>query len=127
MISGAVTRALTRADPPIQSRSDAITSPSQTHEIVMSSPDAISLQRLPTSIRENFEELSMDGVLSHVSPGVNPLPEDMEPLQQTDLDAAQQGTRMLSAHETLASLSPENREVFKGVVESLRADLDPND
>lgn len=97
------------------------------HEIVMSRPDAISLQRLPASVQENFEELSMDGVLGQVSPGADPLPERMEPLQQADVDAAQQGARMLSAHETLASLSPENREVFQGVVESLRADLDGNE
>jgi hypothetical protein len=68
----------------------------------------------------------MDKVLSHVSAGAEPLPKNMEPMQRTDIDAARQGARMLSAHETLASLSPENRELFQEVVESLRADLDPN-
>jgi CheY-like chemotaxis protein len=94
------------------------------HEVVMSHPDAVSLQRLPANIRQQFEELSMQGVLSHTSEEFDPLPEQMLPLQQADVDAARQGARMLSAHETLASLSPENREVFQGVVDSLRADLD---
>ena len=48
----------------------------------------------------------------------------MEPLQQIDEDVAEQGARMLSAHETLSSLSEENRELFLNVVESLRSDLD---
>jgi hypothetical protein len=48
----------------------------------------------------------------------------MEPLQNIELDAAEQGARMLSAHETLASLSEENRELFHDVVKSLRSDLD---
>jgi serine phosphatase RsbU (regulator of sigma subunit) len=94
------------------------------HEIVVSRPDAVNLQRLPDNIREMFDELSMDVVLNHAGSEYDPLPQDMQPLQRADADAAQQGARMLSAHETLASLSPENREVFQGVVESLRADLD---
>jgi serine phosphatase RsbU (regulator of sigma subunit)/ABC-type transporter Mla MlaB component len=94
------------------------------HEIVASRPDAVNLQRLPDKVRDMFEELSMGIVLDHAGTGIEPLPEDMLPLRRVDSDEAQQGARMLSAHETLASLSPENREVFQGVVESLRADLD---
>jgi hypothetical protein len=97
------------------------------HEIVNSRPDAVQLQRLPASIRTQFEELSMAIVLNHAGPETEPLPNDMEPLQRADVDAAGQGARMLSAHETLSSLSPDNREVFQGVVESLRADLDQNE
>jgi len=97
------------------------------HEIVTSRPDAISLQRLPRRIRELFDELSMDSVLSHVSADADPLPEHMEPLQRAEIDGTQQGARMLSAHETLASLSPQNREVFQGVIDSLRADLGRTD
>ncbi len=96
------------------------------HEIVISRPDAVYLQRMPTSIRELFEELSMSAVLSHESPSSAPLPDLMEPLPQREIDVAQQGARMLSAHEMLASLSPENREKFQGVVDSLRADPDRN-
>ena len=94
------------------------------HEIVMSRPDAVCLQRVPTSVQKLFEELSMDGVLSHLSTVNDLLPKDMQPLQRADVDLDKQGARMLSAHETLASLSPENRELFQGVVESLRTDLD---
>ncbi|MFV8817756.1 SpoIIE family protein phosphatase [Haliea sp. E17] len=94
------------------------------HEIVMSQPDAVSLQRLPDNIRESFEELSMDEVLKHANPAAVPLPDNMVPLRPVNSDPAGQGARILSAHETLASLSPQNREVFQGVVNSLRADLE---
>jgi len=87
----------------------------------------VNLQQLPSTLREMLEELSMDIVLDHVSTGKESLPETMQPLQRAAPDAVQQGARMLSAHETLASLSPENREVFQGVVESLRADLDQDE
>ena len=97
------------------------------HEIVMSRPDAVDLQHLPDKLRAMFEELSMEGVLSHASSEGVALPEDMQALHNTELDPAQQGARMLSAHEALASLSPENREMFQGVVDSLRTDLDTSD
>ena len=66
----------------------------------------------------------MEGVLSHMSLTSDPLPEDMESLQRGDVDPDRQGARILSAHETLASLSEENRDLFLDVVESLRDDLD---
>ncbi len=50
--------------------------------------------------------------------------QDMEPLQHAEVDVAQQGARMLSAHEARSSLREENRELFLDVVESLRSDLD---
>lgn len=93
------------------------------HEIVSLRPQAVFLQRMPAAIRELFEELSMAVVLRGERTGFTPLPEAMAPLQQRAVDAAEQGKRMLSAHETLASLSPENREKFRGVVDSLRAEL----
>lgn len=94
------------------------------HEVVMSSPDAVSLQRLPRRIREMFEELSMESVLKHVSRDAIPLPDQMKPLVRAEINGVQQGARMLSAHETLASLSARNREEFQGVVDSLRADIE---
>ena len=94
------------------------------NEIVMSRPDVVQLQRVPEKIRALFSELSMDGVLSHMSLVNDPLPQDMEPLQHAEVDVAQQGARMLSAHEALSSLSEENRELFLDVVESLRSDLE---
>ncbi|MCB1677719.1 MAG: SpoIIE family protein phosphatase [Halioglobus sp.] len=97
------------------------------HEMVTASPEAIALQRLPVNIRQNFEELSMDAVLSRLRADSDPLPRNMVPVQQSDVDAARQGARVLSAHEALASLSQENREMFQGVVESLRGDLDSSE
>lgn len=97
------------------------------HEIVMARPDVVKLQRVSGRIRALFEELSMDGVLSHTSLTADPLPEKMLPLQSANTDTAEHGKRMLSAHETLASLSPENREVFQHVLDSLRSDLDQAD
>ncbi len=94
------------------------------HEIVMSRPSAVNVQQMPESIRALFEELKMNGVLSHASPTGATLPEAMESLQQVQLEQARQGQRMLRAHEVLAALNPENREKFKGVVDALRADLD---
>lgn len=94
------------------------------HEIVMSRPDAVRLQRVPVKIRALFDELSMAGVLQHTSLVNEPLPADMEPLKRDEVDVATQGERMLKAHEILASLSEENSEQFRDVVESLRADLE---
>ncbi|MGD8418554.1 MAG: SpoIIE family protein phosphatase [Pseudomonadales bacterium] len=93
------------------------------HEIVSLRPDAVKLQRVSSRVRALFEELSMEGVLSHCTLVTEPLPAEMHTLEQANEEAEEQGERMLSAHETLASLSPENREVFRDVIESLRADL----
>lgn len=90
----------------------------------LAKPDAVRLQRVPTSIRALFEELSMDAVLNHATLVSEPLPEKMETLTRSSTDVAVQGERMLKAHEVLASLSDENREQFQDVVESLRSDLD---
>jgi hypothetical protein len=51
----------------------------------------------------------------------------MRTVNAKDLSPQQQGARILSAHETLAALSPENEEQFRTVVESLRVDLRSND
>jgi serine phosphatase RsbU (regulator of sigma subunit) len=93
------------------------------HEIVTAKPESVRLQRVTPPVRALFEELSMQGVLAHTSLTVEPLPEKMESLRRSDSDATTQGQRMLRAHEILASLSDENREQFREVVESLRDDL----
>jgi len=97
------------------------------HEIVSLRPDAVKVQRLPPRIRGLFEELSMEGVLNHCALVNDPLPAEMEAINQKNEEAADQGERILSAHETLASLSPQNREVFRNVIESLRSDLAAKD
>lgn len=94
------------------------------HEVVMSAPHAVRVQRVTPPLRALFEELDMQGVLDHTSLTLEPLPETMTPLKRTDADAEQQGQRMLRAHEILASLSDENREQFRDVVNSLREDLE---
>jgi serine phosphatase RsbU (regulator of sigma subunit)/anti-anti-sigma regulatory factor len=93
------------------------------HEIVTSHPDAVDLQGVSADVRKLFEELSMTSVLEHISSEDTPLPRDMAAIDAMNLSPQQQGARILSAHETLASLSVENREQFRAVVDSLRADL----
>jgi sigma-B regulation protein RsbU (phosphoserine phosphatase) len=93
------------------------------HEVVMSAPEAVRVQRVTPPVRALFEELDMQGVLNHTSLTFEPLPEKMTPLKRADTDAEQQGQRMLRAHEILASLSDENREQFRDVVDSLREEL----
>ncbi len=92
------------------------------HEIVMTRPEAVRLQRVQPSIRSLFEELSMQGVLAHTSITTTPLPEEMRPLTRAG-DEFEQQRRVLRAHEVLASLSDENREQFALVVDSLREEL----
>lgn len=94
------------------------------HEVAMSHPQAVRLQRVPPKIRALFEELDMSGVLALISVLADPLPEKMESLHRAEQDVGEQSRRVLRAHEILATLSDENQERFRGVVESLRADLD---
>ncbi len=94
------------------------------YEVVVSRPESVSIQHMPESIRALFDELSMSAVLDRASSGGGPLPDELEPLLEREIDSVLQGERMLTAHETLASLSPENRDKFQGVVDSLRTDLE---
>ncbi len=93
------------------------------YEITASHPEAVRLQRVPAKIRAQFEELDMYAVITHSSMITEDLPEHMEPLANSEHSEADHGQRMLRAHELLASLSSENQEQFRSVVESLRADL----
>ena len=93
------------------------------HEIVNAGPDTVDLQGASEEVRQLFEELSMRAVLAHIRDTAIPLPENMDPIDTASLTPQQQGARILGAHETLSSLSEENREQFRAVVDSLRADL----
>ena len=93
------------------------------HEIVTSHADAVDVQGVSAGVRKLFEELSMTSVLEHISSEERPLPAEMAAIDTINLSPQQQGARILSAHETLASLSMKNREQFRAVVNSLRADL----
>jgi phosphoserine phosphatase RsbU/P len=94
------------------------------HEIVTSNADAVDLQAVSADVRKLFDELSMTAVLEHISTSAAPLPGEMTVIDTIALSPEQQGARILSAHETLASLSEGNREQFRAVVDSLRVDLD---
>jgi serine phosphatase RsbU (regulator of sigma subunit)/ABC-type transporter Mla MlaB component len=93
------------------------------HEIVTSHQESVALQGVTESVRKLFEELSMTAVLDHIRDDREVLPEDMSLVATTSLSPRQQGERILSAHEILASLSEENEAQFRAVVDSLRSDL----
>ncbi len=93
------------------------------HEIVTANSDSVDLQGVSNTVRDMFEELSMRAVLDRIQPELRPLPASLAAIETASLTPRQQGARILSAHETLASLSDENREQFRAVVDSLRADL----
>ena len=89
------------------------------YEVVASAPDRIVVQSVPARIEASFRELSMKGVLEHISPTACSLPEGMQPVLRS-LDGEAERGRLLRAHEVLASLSDENREQFEDVVAMLR-------
>ncbi len=97
------------------------------HEIVTARPDAVTLQGVDKAVLGLFEELSMSTVLKHVRADHLELPGEMCIVHTASLTPHQQGARILSAHETLSSLSEGNRDQFRAVVDSLRADLSPAD
>ncbi|MEP4145995.1 MAG: SpoIIE family protein phosphatase [Halioglobus sp.] len=93
------------------------------HEIVTLHPESVNLQGVSTDVRKLFDELSMTSVLDHISTDALRLPSGMEAINAAILSPEQQGARILNAHETLSSLSTDNQEQFRAVVDSLRADL----
>ena len=74
-------------------------------------------------VRALFEELSMDRVLAGIREDVPAVPE-LYALSTRHDDAAAWRQRILRAHEALSGLSEHNREEFRGVVESLRGEID---
>ncbi len=93
------------------------------HEIVSRGAGAVRLQGVRPSVQQLFEELSMRIVLEHIHAAAAPLPAELRPLSQTHEDTERRQNRVLRAHEVLASLSDDNREQFRDVVESLREEL----
>lgn len=90
------------------------------HELV--SRHGVRLQGVQPSVRELFEELTMDRVLSHIQESET-LPE-MFPLAVRDDAESSDPHRILRAHEALAELSTRNREKFEQVVDALRSELE---
>jgi serine phosphatase RsbU (regulator of sigma subunit)/anti-anti-sigma regulatory factor len=96
------------------------------HEVVRAGRDSgvqVCLQGLSAPLRGLFEELSMRLVLGCLQETAAPLPDDLEPLAPSTPSDSLTQQRLLRAHETLASLSERNREEFRSVIESLRAEL----
>jgi anti-anti-sigma regulatory factor len=97
------------------------------HELVAAKSDAVTLQNVRDALRQLFHELSMTAVLEHISEETHHLPTSMIPVEGIGLSPQQQGARILSAHEALSTLSEENRQQFRTVVDSLRSELDKED
>lgn len=89
------------------------------HELV--TRRGVSLQGVTPPMRDLFEELDMDNVLSNIQESED-LP-DMDPLAMRDGAEASSPLRILRAHEALAALSTRNREKFEQVVDTLRNEL----
>ncbi|MFP4052571.1 MAG: SpoIIE family protein phosphatase [Phycisphaerae bacterium] len=87
---------------------------------------SIRLQGVRSEVRHLFEELGMEGVLSHLQPDSRPLPDQMEPLavpEPSGEELLDSELRILNAHEALASLSEENRREFGTLIDRLRQEL----
>jgi serine phosphatase RsbU (regulator of sigma subunit)/anti-anti-sigma regulatory factor len=81
----------------------------------------LRLQGVHGTVRQAFEELSMEGVLRAADGPAAPLPADLQPLAGATAAGAEGKLRILRAHEALASLSPENQEKFRSVIETMRS------
>ncbi len=90
------------------------------HELVTERD--VRLQGVRTAVRDLFEELSMEQVLSSIQEKEE-LP-DMHPLAATAEGDTSSPLRILRAHEALAELSTRNREKFQQVVDALRTELE---
>jgi PAS domain S-box-containing protein len=94
------------------------------HEIVtMDAAGHAHIQGPNEVVRGLFEELGLDEVLASIRT------DEIEPPTEQALVPQEQPTRdshrlLLQAHETLSGLSEENRQLFAGVVEALRAEMD---
>ncbi len=94
------------------------------HEIVAYADTAdveVVIQGAAAGLRDNFEELSMHSVLARCTTGTMPVPSTREPLALPEADPSSHRERLLTAHETLSSLSAENEAQFASVVEALKA------
>jgi len=93
------------------------------HEIVANDGDKVRLQRVSPRVRALFEELDMRNVVGLISMLTDELPAEMTSIADVDVGDPEHSRRVLKAHEILASLSEENQQRFKGVVDSLREEL----
>ena len=87
------------------------------HELIVRADEAsqpVRLQSVGRSLRECFEELSLNRVIEHIGEKV-PVPQARKPLPVKQMDVDMQRQRLLRAHELLANLSEANRAQFEGV------------
>lgn len=89
------------------------------HELTVSRD--MKVQGVQPPIRELFEELTMEAVLSSIQQK-EALP-DMQPLALPDEGGTSSPLRILRAHEALAELSTRNQEKFEQVVDALRSEM----
>src|SRR5690606_263518 len=97
------------------------------HELVTRANDGkrppLRLGEAPSPVRHGLEELGMERVLEAASTQRRQGGGDLRPLAGTGRTGPGSQRRILQAHETLASLSPENRERFQTVLDALRGEV----
>ncbi len=85
------------------------------HELVGHA--GVRLQNVRPSVRDLFLELSLDNVLARIEEH-GTTPPHLYELETSSAEAVNQ-RRVLRAHETLASVSAQNRERFRNVIDAL--------
>jgi len=96
------------------------------HELTLQADSAgrkLRLQNVPPAILSNFEELSLEGVLRHISRQPVAVPDQLTTIDLRATHDTRQQQRLLRAHEMLAELSDENQEQFGVLVDTLRSEL----
>jgi serine phosphatase RsbU (regulator of sigma subunit)/anti-anti-sigma regulatory factor len=100
------------------------------HELVERADQAgleVHLQGVMPPVDGLFQELGMQRVTDHVVAVTLPLPNTMEPMEDSDRVQRSQALRVLRAHEGLASLNDRNRREFDPLLEILRREVDQAD
>ena len=87
---------------------------------------ALHIQGVGQAVMQLFEELGMSRVTRHIGPESGPLPGSMTPLSAHGAGDLQ-SHRILMAHETLASLSEQNRKEFIQFIEGMQREMAPSE
>ncbi len=94
------------------------------HEVVVRDPARVVVAAPSEPLIEAFEELGLDAVTGRIDRAPVDPPSEPVPLRADRPAARETQVRLLRAHETLASMSPANRERFQDLVDALRAELE---
>jgi len=95
------------------------------HEIVVHGDESGTLVRIQganAQLRESFDELGMEQVLSRIDPTTHPLPSRMTPLAHNNKVSRANRDRLLRAHQALSALSETNRSQFIQLLNSLEGE-----